>query len=79
MEHLSNLIIAVSDLTKPEVDSAQTCSCLYTGFLTKQPTVPVTDVMKLDLKPLESDSNFRKPKHSRMDFGRICICCFFSD
>jgi len=35
--------------------------------------VPVTDVMKLDLKPLDSGSNFRKPKHSRMDFGRICI------
>ena len=58
-----------SDLTKPEVDTAQTC--LYT--LSLQLTVPVTDVMKLDLKPLDSGSNFRKPKHSRMDFGRICI------
>ena len=36
-----------SDLTKPEVDSAQTCSCLYTYFLIKQLTVPVADVMKL--------------------------------
>ena len=40
-----------SDLTKPEMNTAQTGSCLYTYFLTKQHvTVPVTDVMKLGLK-----------------------------
>ena len=68
MEHVSKCDYR-SDLTKPKVDTD-----LFMIF-NKTTDSACYRCDKLGFETVGFWQFFRKPKHSRMDFGRICICC----